>query len=172
MHDGARDFVERISTRGFNTLHLDVARALLDEGQASVNLVAAIPSLHAGLSVMIAAFLWSRMPRWWRPLLAGYVLIMAFTLVYSAEHYVVDILLGWALAAVVVLAIRRFERRRLAATATGEIEWPADGAELGQDVFDPGPGHLGAPLGQAAGKAHALGTEAQLGQRQAAGQLR
>jgi hypothetical protein len=115
LHDGARDFVERISTRGFNTLHLDVARALLDEGQASVNLVAAIPSLHAGLSVMIAAFLWSRMPRWWRPLLAGYVLIMAFTLVYSAEHYVVDILLGWALAAVVVLAIQRFERRRFGA---------------------------------------------------------
>ena len=172
LHDGARDFVERISTRGFNTLHLDVARALLDEGQASVNLVAAIPSLHAGLSVMIAAFLWSRMPRWWRPPLAGYVLIMAFTLVYSAEHYVVDILLGWALAAVVVLAIRRFERSRLAATATGEVEWPADDAELGQNVFDPRPGHFSAPLGQAAGKTHTPGAEAQLGQRQAAGQLR
>ena len=39
----------------------------------------------------------------------AYVLVMAFTLVYTAEHYVVDILLGWALAAVVLLVIRRFE---------------------------------------------------------------
>lgn len=171
MHDGARDFVERISTRGFNTLHLDVARALLDEGQASVNLVAAIPSLHAGLSVMIAAFLWGRVPRWWRPLLAGYALVMAFTLVYSAEHYVVDILLGWALAAVVVLAIRRYERGRLA-TQPAQVDGPTDGAELGEDVFDPRPGHLGAPLGQAAGQLHSLRAETQVGQRQTAGQLR
>ena len=34
--------------------------------------------------------------RKWRPLLVAYVLMMAFTLVYTAEHYVVDILLGWA----------------------------------------------------------------------------
>jgi PAP2 superfamily len=111
VHAGANDFVERVSTRGFGTLHLDIARALLDEGQASVNLVAAIPSLHAALSAMIAVFLWRRMPRWWRPVLATYVLMMAFTLVYSAEHYVVDILLGWALAVAVGLAIRRFEAR-------------------------------------------------------------
>ena len=31
--------------------------------------------------------------RCWWPI----VLIMAFTLVYTAEHYVVDIVLGWAL---------------------------------------------------------------------------
>ncbi len=36
-------------------------------------------------------------------------LVMAFTLVYTAEHYVVDILLGWVLAAVVLLVIRCFE---------------------------------------------------------------
>ncbi|MCX2929720.1 phosphatase PAP2 family protein [Mycobacterium sp. CVI_P3] len=153
QHDGAHDFVERISGRGFGMLHLDVARALLDEGQASVNLVAAIPSLHAGLSVMIAAFLWGRVSRRWRPLLAGYVAIMAFTLVYSAEHYVIDILLGWLLASVVALAIRRYERRRLAAAgAAGQIQGPADVAELGQDVLDARPGRLGAPLRQGSGQ--------------------
>ncbi len=152
-HAGANDFIERISTRGFAMLHLDVARALLDEGQASVNLVAAIPSLHAGLSAMIAAFLWGRVGRRWQPLLAGYVAIMAFTLVYSAEHYVIDLLLGWALAAVTALAIRRYERRRLgAAGSPGEIQWPADGAELGEKVVDPRPGHFGAPLGHATGQ--------------------
>lgn len=60
----------------------------------------------------------------------------------------------------------------LAATAPCEIEWPADDAELGQDVFDACPGHLSSPLGQAAGKTHTLGAETELGQCQATGQLR
>jgi hypothetical protein len=106
---GAHQYVERISTRGWGTLHLQSARALVDSGQASVNLVAAIPSLHAALSAMIAAFLWRRVTTWWRPLLAAYVLAMAFALVYSAEHFVVDILLGWALAAIVLFVLGRLE---------------------------------------------------------------
>jgi membrane-associated phospholipid phosphatase len=110
--DGANAFVERISTRGWVKLHLDTARALIDEGQNSVNLVAAIPSLHAALAAMVAAFLWNRLNARWRPVLVGYVLTMAFTLVYSAEHYVIDILLGWALAAIVVMVINRLEVRR------------------------------------------------------------
>ena len=48
-------------------------------------------------------------------MLVAYPLIMAFTLVYSAEHYVVDILLGWALAAVVVIPLQRYETRHRAA---------------------------------------------------------
>nr|WP_082993396.1 phosphatase PAP2 family protein [Mycobacterium sp. 1245111.1] len=98
---GAHQFVERISTRGWGTLHLQSAGALLDSGQASVNLVAAIPSLHAAVTAMISMFLWRRVRRGWRPLLVAYPLAMAFVLVYSAEHFVVDILIGWALAAAV-----------------------------------------------------------------------
>ncbi len=101
----AHQFVERISTRGWGTLHLQSAGALLDSGQASVNLVAAIPSLHAAVTAMISMFLWSRVRRGWRPLLVVYPLAMAFVLVYSAEHYVVDILLGWALAAAVAVSM-------------------------------------------------------------------
>jgi membrane-associated phospholipid phosphatase len=108
---GANRFIERISTRGWGTLHLQSAGVLIDSGQASVNLVAAIPSLHAALSAMVAAFLWRRLHRRWRPLLAAYVLIMAFALVYSAEHYVIDILLGWVHAAVVLFVIGRLEKR-------------------------------------------------------------
>ncbi len=110
---GANPVVERISTRGWAKLNLDSARALIDQGQASVNLVAAIPSLHAALTAAIAVFLWRRVNRRWRPLLVAYVLIMAFTLVYSAEHYVIDILLGWALAAIVIAVINRFESRHM-----------------------------------------------------------
>jgi hypothetical protein len=111
--DGANDWVERIVTRGWGKLNLHSATALIDQGQSSVNLVAAIPSLHAALTAAIAAFLWTRVRHVWRPLLVTYVLTMAFTLVYTAEHYVVDILLGWMLAVVAVMTLNRYEARRL-----------------------------------------------------------
>jgi hypothetical protein len=106
---GAHLFVERISTRGYGTLHLQSAGALVNSQQFSVNLVAAIPSLHAALTAMISVFLWRRVKARWRPLLVAYPLAMAFVLVYSAEHFVVDILLGWAFAAIVLLVIGRLE---------------------------------------------------------------
>ncbi|OBI81919.1 phosphatase PAP2 family protein [Mycobacterium sp. E740] len=110
--DGANPWIERIVGRGWGNLNLHTASALLDAGQASVNLVAAIPSLHAGMTAAIAAFLWHRVRPRWRPLLVAYVLTMAFTLVYTAEHYVIDILLGWALAAVVIAMINRYDALR------------------------------------------------------------
>ena len=91
---------------------MHTASALIDQGQASVNLVAAVPSLHAGMTLAIAVFLWNRVRRRWRPFWVAYVIIMAFTLVYTAEHFVIDILLGWALAAVVLMAIAWFKSRR------------------------------------------------------------
>jgi len=120
--DGANDWVERIVARGWGNLHLHSATALIDQGQASVNLVAAIPSLHAGLTAAVSAFLWTRVPRKWRPLLVAYPLIMAFTLVYTAEHYVVDILLGWLLAAVLLAASNRYGARRR--SVTDEVDLP------------------------------------------------
>ncbi len=70
------------------------------------------------MTAAIAAFLWHRVHGGaWRPLLAAYVLMMAFTLVYTAEHYVIDILLGWALAAAVILALNRFDARRRASAS-------------------------------------------------------
>ncbi len=108
---GAHAVVERISTRGWGTLHLDSARLLIDEGQAGVNEVAAIPSHHAALTILTCVFLWRRVRRRWRPLLAAYPLMMAFSLVYSAEHYVFDILLGWGAAAIVFAVVGQLESR-------------------------------------------------------------
>jgi PAP2 superfamily protein len=137
-HDGANDWVERIVARGWGNLHLHSATALIDQGQASVNLVAAIPSLHAALTAAVSAFLWRRVHRRWRPLLVAYPLIMAFTLVYTAEHYVVDILLGWALAAVVVTASERYDARmkRSRGSGAGEIHL-AQGLDDGPDGLGP-----------------------------------
>jgi hypothetical protein len=126
---GAHQFVERISTRGWGTLHLQSAGALLDSGQASVNLVAAIPSLHAAVTAMISMFLWRRVRRGWRPLLVAYPLAMAFVLVYSAEHFVVDILFGWTLAATVSagmsFADSWWSRRRASKSAAAPPVQPA-----------------------------------------------
>jgi hypothetical protein len=125
--DGANAWVERIVARGWGKLNLHSATALIDQGQASVNLVAAIPSLHAGMTAAVAAFLWHRVHRGWRPVLVAYVLIMAFTLVYTAEHYVVDIVLGWAFAAAVICAINRYDAWRRDRPMVNTVEaWPRD----------------------------------------------
>ncbi|WP_051574709.1 phosphatase PAP2 family protein [Mycobacterium sp. URHB0044] len=116
---GANAWVERIVARGWGKLNLHSATALIDQGQSSVNLVAAIPSLHAGMTAAVAAFLWHRVYRGWRPVLVAYVLVMAFTLVYTAEHFVVDILLGWAFAAIVVVVINRYDAWRRRRVSTG-----------------------------------------------------
>jgi hypothetical protein len=138
---GAHQFVERISTRGWGTLHLQSAGALVNSGQASVNLVAAIPSLHAALTAMISIFLWRRVRRGWRPLLVAYPLAMAFALVYSAEHFVVDILLGWALAAAVSallgLVDSWWSRRRGSRSAAATLAQPTSDLRRRLPVEDP-----------------------------------
>jgi PAP2 superfamily len=138
---GANQFVERISTRGWGTLHLQSASALVNSGQASVNLVAAIPSLHAALTAMISIFLWRRVRRGLRPLLVAYPLAMAFVLVYSAEHFVVDILLGWALAvavsALLGLVDAWWSRRHASRSAAAAPAQPLGDLGRGLPVEDP-----------------------------------
>jgi hypothetical protein len=74
------------------------------------NPVAAVPSLHAAYPMLLLLFFWSSAPRW-RWLLVTYVLAMGLTLVYTGEHYVIDILLGWLYATVVyVLGSRALDR--------------------------------------------------------------
>jgi hypothetical protein len=80
--------------------------ALFERGSQYANEVAAVPSLHAAYTLLITLFLW-RSTRWGRPLLALYPLAMAFALVYTAEHFLVDVLLGWAYAVVAVWAVTR-----------------------------------------------------------------
>ncbi|HET7738382.1 MAG TPA: phosphatase PAP2 family protein [Tepidiformaceae bacterium] len=69
----------------------------LYESLGEPNSVAAMPSLHLGLT--FAMFLWARAhhPRLALPML-GYVIIMGLALVYLAEHYVLDLVVGGACA--------------------------------------------------------------------------
>jgi len=107
--------VERLSGLGWDVVGLHGAGALFDQGQAKVNLVAAIPSLHTAYAVLVLLFFWPVLNRLGRVLLTCYPLMMGLILVYSGEHYVVDVVLGWACAAVVassVALISRLSQRR------------------------------------------------------------
>jgi hypothetical protein len=80
---------------------------LWERGSEYSNPVAAVPSLHAAYTLLITWFLWRWAPRWGRVLMALYPLAMAFALVYTAEHYVFDILLGWAYTLIAVWVVGR-----------------------------------------------------------------
>lgn len=71
------------------------------------NSVAAMPSIHLG--VTLAMYLWARVyaRRWRRPLLV-YSVVMGLALVYLAEHYILDLLAGAVLACAIDFAVRRW----------------------------------------------------------------
>jgi membrane-associated phospholipid phosphatase len=95
--------VARTSHVGWDLLHLDFVGRLTEAGQAGSNPVAAMPSLHAGAALLVALFLWPSVPRVVRLALSAYALAMGLTLVHTGEHYVVDVLAGWAVAVLAVL---------------------------------------------------------------------
>ena len=104
--------VHRTTAEGWEVLGGGTA-GLFSKGQASVNLVAAVPSLHAAITALVAIFLWSRVRPSLRPLLTLYPLAMGLTLIATGEHYFFDILLGWLYAGAVMAAWGWWERRRL-----------------------------------------------------------
>ncbi len=97
---------------------------LFDEGQASVNQVAAVPSLHSALTMLVALFLWPRVRRPLRPLLLLYPLAMGLTLMATGEHYFFDVLLGWMYAGSVMGAWAWWECRRARVTVRGRSRPP------------------------------------------------
>jgi membrane-associated phospholipid phosphatase len=99
------------TTRSIAVIWSDIpvtrVNTFFEEGSQYANPVAAIPSLHAAYTLLITLFLWRLAPWWGRVLLATYPAAMAFALVYAAEHYVVDILLGWIYAVIAFYAVSR-----------------------------------------------------------------
>jgi hypothetical protein len=120
---GTSPWIDQLATRGLGPLHLHFAQQLIDAGRISADAVAAVPSLHAGGIMLFSIFLWRRANRWWRPLLVGYPLFMAFTLVYAGEHYVSDVLAGWLCAVLVHLVALRIERSRMRRSPADTLDW-------------------------------------------------
>jgi hypothetical protein len=95
----------RITHAVVNNLPVPKAGALFQKGTHWGNDVAAVPSLHAAYTMLICLFLWPRVHSRWRPLLVAYPVCMGLSLVYLGEHYLIDILLGWAYAAGAILIV-------------------------------------------------------------------
>jgi membrane-associated phospholipid phosphatase len=108
---GLLDEVHRTTTEGWQVIGGGTA-GLFSKGQASVNLVAAVPSLHSAITALVVMFLWGRVRPWLRPLLVLYPLAMGLTLIATGEHYFFDVLLGWLYAGAVMAAWAWWERRR------------------------------------------------------------
>ena len=94
--DGLIPPVDRVVPVVWGHLGVPTAQSTY-ENSGFVNTVAAMPSLHAAFPLMLLLFFWSA-GRWVRLGLGLYTLAMGFTLVYGGEHFVADILAGWAMA--------------------------------------------------------------------------
>jgi membrane-associated phospholipid phosphatase len=94
--DGLVGPVDRIVPDVWGQLGVGTVQSAFENG-GLVNTVAAMPSLHGAYPLMLLLFFWSA-GRLVRAGLALYTLAMAFALVYGGEHFVTDILVGWAMA--------------------------------------------------------------------------
>jgi len=109
---GLLGHVDRTTSKGWEIIGVGTA-GLFTEGQKTVNLVAAVPSLHSAFCMLVALFLWPRIRRRsLRPLLLLYPLAMGLTLMATGEHYFFDVALGWVYAGAVMVAWAAWERRR------------------------------------------------------------
>jgi membrane-associated phospholipid phosphatase len=102
--------VVRISGRAWNAIGLHGAGNVLNAGQLAANPVAAMPSLHTAFALLVVAFFLPSVRRRWWPLMLAYPLAMTFTLVYTGEHYVIDVLVGWGYVGLTLAAVTLFER--------------------------------------------------------------
>jgi hypothetical protein len=137
--EGLIPALTRPAGRGWSKIHLYAAPELLKRGQSAANPFAALPSLHAGIAFLIALHLFRRIGRGpWRWLLFLYPLAMAFALVYGAEHYVVDIFLGCAMAWLADAFYERGWHRSLLRRLRGRSRPSTEGAPASRETMGSG----------------------------------
>jgi membrane-associated phospholipid phosphatase len=129
-------WIQRTVFQTWGQLGLHTARSLVDgpiAGNDLGNQLAAVPSMHAAISLFVACFFWRRAALWLRVILVIYVLGMAFTLVYSGEHYVFDIVVGWGYTVLVLVGAKllaRWRSRSGAGVVSAQDRAPALGEPL------------------------------------------
>jgi membrane-associated phospholipid phosphatase len=113
--------IERMTGRGGSGPGLQLSQLVM--GPIG-NPVAAMPSLHAGTAFLVAFYAITVLRSRLRWALLLYPLVMTTALVYFGEHYVIDALAGAALAALVMLGCRAWERRHSAGPSI--VDHPRD----------------------------------------------
>lgn len=89
--------------------------------------VAAMPSMHAAFALLVALVIWRLRPRWgWTTLI--YPLAMGTAVIYTGDHYLIDVLVGWVLAVTVFLLVWG----RDAGTTATPVRLPANDEPLTQ----------------------------------------
>jgi membrane-associated phospholipid phosphatase len=111
-----RESIPRLTGRGWRDLGLGRFDLVL---QGVGNPVAAMPSLHAGITFLVAMYGIWRLRTPLRFLLVLYPLAMSVALVYYGEHYVIDVIAGAVLAGVVMVGCGLWERRRSRVVTAG-----------------------------------------------------
>ena len=123
--DGLIDPVARLSARGWIWLHAGNVQHLLASAQRDgANPVAAMPSLHVAFATLVALCIAPHIARRWRYLVALYPVAMGVVLVYTGEHYVLDLVVGVAYALIVHALVSRWEQRRAGATPMDDAREP------------------------------------------------
>ncbi len=121
--------VARIIPAVFNHVGVHSAAALFAGGNRFDNNIAAMPSLHCAYPMLILLFFWKSARTRLRIILVAYPLLMAFTLMYTGEHFFTDELLGVIYAILVYfvgsnvldrIAARRARRQGLSQAAIQE----------------------------------------------------
>jgi len=87
----------RFNTVIFNMVIPDITKGF------DTNSIAAMPSLHAAFPILLGLILW-RLYRWRAFPFCLYVFLILFAIVYTGDHYVVDIIAGGILAVLCYLA--------------------------------------------------------------------
>lgn len=130
------DDVARITGRGWFDLTASARSTTASQATTAQqdlssigNQVAAMPSLHSALAIFIAWWVVAHFRHPWRWIVVLYPVSMLFSLVYYAEHYVVDEIAGALLVAVVVAGWAWWDRRKQAGEA----------GEAGDEALSPDP---------------------------------
>jgi len=126
---GTVDFVGAGLTRGWDVIQVDWIHQLFEFGRNKANPIAAMPSLHAAFPALLFLFFAPRVGRVMKGVLASYALYMAFVIVITGQHWLIDVFAGWVVAWVAHRTMCRVEawnERRTARTGDRADARPPD----------------------------------------------
>ena len=103
--------IQRITGRGWSELHLKTVSKTLDRGAGVLNAVAPMPSLHAGMALLVALWFFRNCKPWIRIAALAFPVAMLTALVYFGEHFIIDGLAGWAVVLLAWFLANKWEER-------------------------------------------------------------